>query len=101
MTLPGPLSNPPTPSTEGPHPMTSTPRADAVHEAMQSAINLIEATLDGRRLDLDVDHLAELALVTSALVHLAASLVRSFDRPHADMIEGLRMLALEATTGEE
>lgn len=75
--------------------MTSTPRADAVSDAIQRALTLIEAKADGRPLDLDVD-LAELALITSALVHLGATLVQSFDRPHADVIEGLRMLALTA-----
>ncbi|MGY1692348.1 hypothetical protein [Geodermatophilus sp. SYSU D01105] len=71
--------------------------ADAVHVAMQKAINLIEAKVTGQPLDLDgVADLDELPRVTLALVTIGDSLVRSFDRPTAEVIDALRLMCMTA-----
>lgn len=73
----------------------STSNPDAVHDAIQRGLSAIEDRVEGRPLDLDVD-LAELTLIVSALVTIGASLVQAFNRPHGDIIEKLRLLALTA-----
>ena len=75
--------------------MAHNNRADAVHNAFQRALSLIENKVEGRPLDLDVD-LAELARITLALIEIGSSLMQSFNRPAAEMVEKLRMSALTA-----
>jgi hypothetical protein len=75
--------------------MAAIDRADAAHDGLQRALSIIEDKVTGRPLDLDVD-LPELALITSALAEIGGSLVQSFNRPHAEIIEKLRVLALLA-----
>jgi hypothetical protein len=74
----------------------TTPRTEAVHVAMQRALSAIEAKADGHDVDLDGANLDELALAASALITIGASMATSFDRPHAEVIESLRMSALSA-----
>ena len=72
-------------------------KADVVHIAMQKAINLVEAKVSGRPLDLyGFTDLDELARVTLALVALNDSLVRSFDRPASEVIDAMRLMAIKA-----
>ena len=75
--------------------MTSS-RTEAVHVAVQRALSAIEAKADGHAVDLEGATLDELALFASALITVGATLATSFDRPHADVIESLRMSALSA-----
>lgn len=74
----------------------TTPRTEAVHVAMQRALSAIEAKADGQAVDLDGADLDELALFASALITIGASMATSFDKPHAEVIESLRMAALAA-----
>ncbi len=72
-------------------------KADVVHIAMQKAINLVEAKVSGRPLDLyGFTDLDELARVTLALVALNGSLVQSFDRPTAEVIDAMRLTCIRA-----
>ena len=71
--------------------------ADAVHVAMQKAINLVEAKVTGQPLGLDnFADVDELARVTLALVTISDSLVRSFDRPTPEVIDALRLMCMTA-----
>ncbi len=71
--------------------------ADAVHVAMQKAINLVEAKGSGQPLDLDgFADVEELARVTLALVALNDSLVQSFGRPASEVIDAMRLMCMRA-----
>jgi hypothetical protein len=72
----------------------TTPRTEAAHLALQRALSAIEVKADGHDVDLGGATLDELALFASALITIGASLATSFDRPHAEVIESLRMSAL-------
>ena len=75
--------------------MTS-PRTEAVHVAMQRALSAVEAKADGNDIDLGGADLDELALFASALITLGATMATSFNKPHGEVIESLRMAALSA-----
>jgi hypothetical protein len=64
--------------------------------AIQRALSAIEAKADGHNIDLDGADLDELALFASALIAIGASMATSFDKPHAKVIESLRLSALSA-----
>jgi hypothetical protein len=73
----------------------ASPRTEAVHVALQRALDAIEAKADGKDVSLDGADLDELALLASALITVGASMATSFDRPHGEVIEALRMSALK------
>jgi hypothetical protein len=73
-----------------------SPQTEAVHIALQRALSAIEAKADGNDVDLGGATLDELALFASALITLGATMAASFDKPHTEVIEALRMSALEA-----
>lgn len=73
----------------------TTPRNEAVHLALQRALSAIEAKANGEEIDLDGADLNELALFASALITIGAWMAWSFDKPHGDVIESLRMSALK------
>jgi hypothetical protein len=63
---------------------------------MQRALSAIEAKANGDAVDLGGADLDELALLASALIMIGARMATSFDKPHAEVIESLRMSALSA-----
>jgi len=73
----------------------TSPRTDAVHVALQRALDAIEAKASGAEVSLDGATLDELALFASALITIGATMATSFDRGHADVIDSLRMSALK------
>jgi hypothetical protein len=73
-----------------------SPQTEAVHIAIQRALSAIEAKANGDAVDLGGADLDELALFASALITIGASMATSFDKPHAEVIESLRMSALSA-----
>jgi predicted short-subunit dehydrogenase-like oxidoreductase (DUF2520 family) len=77
--------------------MKKNRRANAVHAAMQKALNLIEDRVAGRPLNLDdVADMDELARVNMSLVVIGGSMAESFDRPTSDVVEALRLMAIRA-----
>ena len=74
----------------------TTARTEAVHLALQRALSAIEVKADGHDVDLGGATIEELALFASALIAVGASMATSFDKPHAEVIESLRMASLTA-----